>query len=58
MKTKLGWIIGSDSLDELKTPDDYLKYFLAKAEKLYNDRKQKYGAEIMSLLERKYFFRT
>lgn len=53
MKTKLGWIIGSDSLDELKTPDDYLKYFLSKAEKLYNDRKQKYGAEIMSLLERK-----
>ena len=42
MKTKLGWIIGSDSLDELKTPDDYLKYFLSKAEKLYNDRKQKY----------------
>ncbi|MEE0443253.1 MAG: preprotein translocase subunit SecA, partial [Acutalibacteraceae bacterium] len=40
MKTKLGWIIGSDSLDELKTPDDYLKYFLSKAEKLYNDRKQ------------------
>ena len=53
MKTKLGWIIGSDSLDELKTPDDYLKYFLSKAEKLYNDRKEKYGAEIMSLLERK-----
>ena len=53
MKTKLGWIIGSDSLDELKTPDDYFKYFLSKAEKLYNDRKQKYGAEIMSLLERK-----
>ena len=35
---------GSDSLDDFKTPDDYLKYFLSKAEKLYNDRKQKYGA--------------
>lgn len=27
MKTKLGWIIGSDLLDELKTPDDYLNIF-------------------------------
>lgn len=56
MKTKLGWIIGSDSLND--SGQFILNTSSQRSEKLYNDRKQEYGAEIMSLLEKNAYFRA
>lgn len=53
MTTKFGWIIGADSVDGLKTPEEFLQFFLDKADKLYKERQEKYGPAIMKELERK-----
>lgn len=53
LTTKFGWIIGEDSLSEFKKPEEYLDFFLKKAEELYNIRIEKYGEPIMKELERK-----
>lgn len=53
MTTKFGWIIGEDSISDLKKPEDYLDFFLKKADVLYKIRVEKYGEPIMKELERK-----
>lgn len=53
MATKFSWIIGADSVDDLKTPEEFLQFFLDKADKLYKERQEKYGPAIMKELERK-----
>lgn len=53
MTTKLGWIVGTDSVDDLKTPEEFLQFFLDKADQLCKERQEKYGPAIMKELERK-----
>ena len=53
MLTKLAWVLDGKDETGLSTADDFKKLFLDCAHKRFDERKEKYGAEIMSELERK-----
>ena len=53
MLTKLRWLIGRGNLDEIDDADAYKEKFLELADKRFEERKEKYGDEIMAELERK-----
>ncbi len=53
MLTKLRWLIEGENLDGVSTADEYKEKFLELAYKRFDERKEKYGAEIMAELERK-----
>lgn len=53
MLAKLGWVLGGEGADGLKTQQDFIDLFLKRAEKKYESQKEKYGEAIMEELERK-----
>ena len=53
MLAKLGWVLGGEGADGLKTQQDFIDLFLKRAEKKYEAQKEKYGEAIMEELERK-----
>ena len=53
MLTKLAWVLDGKDETGLSTADDFKKLFLDCAHKRFDERKEKYGAEIMAELERK-----
>ena len=53
MLAKLGWVLGGEGADGLKTQQDFIDLFLERAEKKYEAQKEKYGEAIMEELERK-----
>ena len=53
MLAKLGWVLGGEGAEGLKTQQDFIDLFLERAEKKYESQKEKYGEAIMEELERK-----
>ncbi len=53
MLTKLNWLIGGEKLDETRDAEEYKEKFLELANKRFEERREKYGEEIMAELERK-----
>ena len=53
MLTKLRWLIEGENLDGVSTADEYKEKLLELAYKRFDERKEKYGEEIMAELERK-----
>lgn len=53
MLAKLGWALQGDSAEGLSSQQDFIDLFLDHANKLYQERAEKYGDAIMQELERK-----
>lgn len=53
MLTKLRWLVEGENLEGIDDAEGYKEKFLEFANKSFNDRKAKYGNEIMAELERK-----
>lgn len=53
MLTKLRWLVEGENLEGIDDAEGYKENFLELANKSFNDRKAKYGNEIMAELERK-----
>lgn len=53
MLTKLRWLVEGENLEGIDDAEGYKEKFLELANKSFNDRKAKYGDEIMAELERK-----
>ncbi|MBR1811331.1 MAG: preprotein translocase subunit SecA [Clostridia bacterium] len=53
LKTQYGWLFGSDELPSTIDRDAILDYMIGKATRVMDEKTEKYGAELMALLEQK-----
>lgn len=58
LKLKFRWLSGHDDLSVYNNPKEYSDYFIEKAHKIYSEKQERYGDEIMSEAERMVLLRN